>query len=696
MKCAIVGSVLLTLLLLTLAVPGTASAAQSPTASRDRHALIDIPYLPQTEQLCGGAALAMVLRYWGATTTSPQDFAPLVDNSEGGIRTSVLTGAAVARGWSATALNVDASKASALMQTSIDQGRPLIALIEERPGVYHYVVLVGVTDDQVVLHDPARAPYRVMARADFDKRWAAAGRWLLLVLPGTASPTARSADAATTRIASSLTDSSRRTGPCAALVEQSVSLAIAGNRNDAESGLLGATSLCPRDADGWRELAGLRFVDKRYADAAALATRATQLAPDDQNAWEVLASSRFLRGDAAGALEAWNHLGQPRIDTVIVEGAERAPQPIVIGMTGLRPQQLLTRDTFLRAGRRLAELPSAGSASLRLRPTTGGVTNVVASVAERPLVPKGAIPWATIAINTLFVREIRLDVAGLFEQGDLLTGAYRFQKHRPRVRGAFSLPSPGALPGVICIEASWERQAYAPAEVALPLVEAERRRVVMRLSDWATSWLRWQVGGGLDRFDDRDYGVLDAAVNTRWFNDRVAGIVRVARWQPRSTSSAFSRRDASVAFRSTRASMSPALTGQVRVLSVSDTAPLLSWPIASSSDSREVLLRAHPLYDDGVITGDEIGRRVSYATVEYQHPVYLNPYGGVSVAGFTDVAHATRRQDGAGSSPTQVDIGAGLRVSAPTLAGQMRIDVAYGLRTRDVQFSAGYVLPWGQ
>jgi hypothetical protein len=26
---------------------------------------IDVPYLPQTDALCGGAAAAMVLRYWG-------------------------------------------------------------------------------------------------------------------------------------------------------------------------------------------------------------------------------------------------------------------------------------------------------------------------------------------------------------------------------------------------------------------------------------------------------------------------------------------------------------------------------------------------------------------------------------------------------------------------------------------------------
>ena len=36
---------------------------------------LDVPYLPQTEALCGGAAAAMVMRYWGARDVYPDDFA---------------------------------------------------------------------------------------------------------------------------------------------------------------------------------------------------------------------------------------------------------------------------------------------------------------------------------------------------------------------------------------------------------------------------------------------------------------------------------------------------------------------------------------------------------------------------------------------------------------------------------------------
>ena len=35
----------------------------------------DVPFVAQSEALCGGAALAMVLRYWGTTGVQAEDFA---------------------------------------------------------------------------------------------------------------------------------------------------------------------------------------------------------------------------------------------------------------------------------------------------------------------------------------------------------------------------------------------------------------------------------------------------------------------------------------------------------------------------------------------------------------------------------------------------------------------------------------------
>ena len=73
----------------------TLTAALSLAASL----AIDVPYLPQTDALCGGAAAAMVFRYWGDAHADAQSFAPLVDRDAGGIANGVLTAAIQARGW---------------------------------------------------------------------------------------------------------------------------------------------------------------------------------------------------------------------------------------------------------------------------------------------------------------------------------------------------------------------------------------------------------------------------------------------------------------------------------------------------------------------------------------------------------------------------------------------------------------------
>jgi ABC-type bacteriocin/lantibiotic exporter with double-glycine peptidase domain len=62
--------------------------------------------------------------------------------------------------------------------------RPVILLLQERRHRYHYVVVVGITDTRIVVHDPARGPSRLMSFAQFMSGWESAGFGALLVLPG--------------------------------------------------------------------------------------------------------------------------------------------------------------------------------------------------------------------------------------------------------------------------------------------------------------------------------------------------------------------------------------------------------------------------------------------------------------------------------------------------------------------------------
>src|ERR1700704_5848430 len=100
---------------------------------------LTVPYLPQTDMLCGGAAAAMVFRYWGDSHADATPFAPLVDQRTGGISATALVDAIRQQHWRA----VPFMGSLALLHDELAAGHPIILLIGDHPGRYHYVVAVG-------------------------------------------------------------------------------------------------------------------------------------------------------------------------------------------------------------------------------------------------------------------------------------------------------------------------------------------------------------------------------------------------------------------------------------------------------------------------------------------------------------------------------------------------------------------------
>src|SRR5215217_6801142 len=164
-----VATLVVTLSLAASTPPRTVRAAGTPAAAP----AMEVPFLPQTDALCGGAAAAMVFRYWGDAHADVQEFAELVDRRAGGIVNTALVDAVAARGWRAGSV---AGSLDALRAT-IREGRPVIVLIPERGNRYHYVVVTGASDGVIVLHDPSWGPSRPMPAADFERAWRGASFW---------------------------------------------------------------------------------------------------------------------------------------------------------------------------------------------------------------------------------------------------------------------------------------------------------------------------------------------------------------------------------------------------------------------------------------------------------------------------------------------------------------------------------------
>src|ERR1700741_153955 len=199
--------------------------------------LLDVPYVGQTEALCGGAAIAMVLRYWGEPAVRAEDFAALAEPGGSGIRADALVYEGRRRGWTALPM----TGTPTIVTDQLSQGRPMVTLLEVGAGVYHYVGLVAWANLGVVLHDPAVAPFRVLSEQAFDDAWVGSGRWALLILPPEHAPESSAPDSASSRPASP----GALTG-CDAIVEDAIQRARQGDTAEAERRLLSAEGRSPQ------------------------------------------------------------------------------------------------------------------------------------------------------------------------------------------------------------------------------------------------------------------------------------------------------------------------------------------------------------------------------------------------------------------------------------------------------------------
>lgn len=167
------------LLTVTLAAAECCAAAQFP---------LEVPFFKQREDGCGAASVAMVIHYWsrqpGALIVekpSPEQvYARLYRPEQRGIlladMRAYLEGAQFRSytfrgGWPD-------------IEAQLLRGRPLIVGLKGgRKKPLHFVVVSGVGDGFLWLHDPTRKKPQKMKRSRFEKEWGMGGYWILLATP---------------------------------------------------------------------------------------------------------------------------------------------------------------------------------------------------------------------------------------------------------------------------------------------------------------------------------------------------------------------------------------------------------------------------------------------------------------------------------------------------------------------------------
>lgn len=609
--------------------------------ARAQTALLDVPYVPQSEELCGGAAVAMVLRYWDSPPVYAEDFAPLADTSAGGISIGALARAVQDRGWRALPFAGTPDD----VQGHLSRGRPVIALIEAGPARFHYVVVVAWTEDRVVFHDPAVSAHRILDISRFERAWQVTGRTSLLVLPraaGVPSP---------------------------------------------------APSPRRANADSARDQAGVSFLQKRWREAANLAELAVEADPGDLAAWQLLAASRYLDGDAGGALRAWNRRGEPRVDLARVEGLGRTRYAVVAGLLGLPSQSLLTEQDLQRASRRVADLPSAQLTRVSYAPREDGTAAIDVAIVERPLVPRSRTELAAAAVYAATAREARLRVASPSGNGELWTVATRWWSGRPRVALALQSPRLGRWAGLWRVDGAWERQTY---RFDTSSVETERRHAGVTFTDWISGDVRWEITAAFDRWpafarSNRSelrrgrplshHVSIGAAIERRLLADRLAVRADGSMSPSIGDAPAFGTAAVSSRWRSSTETFAT-WTAAAGVSTVTAHTPIDLWPAGDTGLVRSTLLRAHPLLDRGEIDAFRLRRVLVHGTLEFQRPLVVRPFAQIGWATFVD------------ATGEQADAGAGLRFKLPGAPGLLRVDVARGLRDGTMALSLAWQAPW--
>lgn len=657
---------------------GSASAQSRslpPGLSVATPAALEVPYLAQSELLCGGAALAMLERWWGRRGVYAEDFEGLVHRNLGGIRTADLAAAAQSRGWNTSVFNGTARQ----VQQWLGQGVPVVALIQVAPHRYHYVVVLQWGNGRVVFHDPAVAPSARMEESRFLSAWTGADRWSLAIRPASAAFSPPPAAQESTPAAPL---------PCAPWLDRAIDAAALGRLNDASRGLDDARVHCPTEVLILREMAGVRFRQKLYAEAESLARDYLSREPGDSLGWQLLAASRFVSGDAAGALAAWNRVGRPTVDLLRVEGLRRIRFGAIADAVGIPHGNVLTPSQLVMARRRVAELPAVSGAAVDYTPLPEGEVEVRAAIAERPTVERPIALLGVGAVRALSQSEVRLEIASITGAGELWTGIVSWRRSQPRVGVRLDIPIRIGIPEILGVEGGWNRYRFG-------IIEVERRLARVTLGGWVTASVRPTVALGLERWSGgRDYWTASAGTELHAAGERLTLTVSGQIGRALSTQPSYAQAGIAASWIS-----APGLgkaAGSIRVGTewVSAPTPVGAWPGAGGDLSWDLPLRAHFAGGGATLSGAGSGRSIVHGGVAGDVPVYRLGPVAFAVGSFLDAAAIRSPADGS-ADRTYLDAGAGLRIGIGNgRLGVLRVDWAHGVLDHTSALTIGIHQHW--
>lgn len=271
------------------ATPQTDRLLETPTALPPRAEVSGVPFFPQEKYWCGPAALAMALGWSGLPVTQEEIAAQVYTPGREGTLQSDMVAGARRNGRLAVPVTRLAD-----LTAELAAGHPVVVFqnlgLEWFP-VWHYAVAIGydLGAGDLLLHSGLEAR-RAMPLATFERTWARADHWALLVLPPQELPVSAD-EVAVLRAATGLEQAGRTQEAALAYatiaerwpdsLEAWVGLGnaayAAGDVEQAETAFRTATERHPDAGAAWNNLAHVLGEQGRRAEAIVAAERAVSL-----------------------------------------------------------------------------------------------------------------------------------------------------------------------------------------------------------------------------------------------------------------------------------------------------------------------------------------------------------------------------------------------------------------------------------
>lgn len=219
-----------------------------------------------------------------------------------------------------------------------------------------------------------------------------------------------------------------------------IALARLERWDDAENAFERGRMQQPRDKRFPIELAGIRFRQKKYADAADHLRRALRLDPADQYANDLTGSVYFLLGNLEAALKYWNRVSRPHIENVEQEPTPRVDPVLLDNAFAFSPASVLRISELRTTEARVSGLGIFPDRKFDLEARPDGRFDLVFRARERN--GWGANKWQGLAslLRGLPFRTIYPEFYNIRGRAINSVSLYRWDAQKRRIRTNLSGP----------------------------------------------------------------------------------------------------------------------------------------------------------------------------------------------------------------------------------------------------------------